>query len=237
MTNEDLYAPIREKYQILKESLESDNLQEIIKNALEVHSMVHPSIVSGRNEKTISDYVLDYMLKDNNKEKSTPRMNCGVDLDWAGTDSVPMCWQFWHTYRIEDLVSNILIANKNQIFNSEWKKKINSPITDTGNSLEADEVIAFGQMINVQALKEYMIEVSVNTRKIISSLTVDMLKQKPEKEQLDRILNEGGLTSDKRSVWLLDYWGGLTVEGMILTPLTDHHMMHLPPCLDYLPIL
>ena len=33
-------------------------------------------------------------------------------------------------------------------------------------------------------------------------------------------------------MWLLDHWGGLTVSGMILTPLTDHHMMHLPPCLD-----
>lgn len=82
-----------------------------------------------------------------------------------------------------------------------------------------------------------MIEVSKNTQRIITELTSDMLKKKPSAEQLERILNEGGVTSDKRSVWLLDYWGGLTVEGMILTPLTDHHMMHLPPCLDNLPIL
>lgn len=123
MINEDLYAPIREKYQVLKESLEKDDLQHIIKNAAEVHAMVHPSLFSGKDEKTISDYVFGYMLKDNNKEKLVPRMNCGVSLDWAGTDYVPMCWQFWHTYRIEDLVSNLLITNKKQIFNDEWKKK------------------------------------------------------------------------------------------------------------------
>ena len=29
---------------------------------------------------------------------------------------VPLCWQFWHTYRIEDLVSNILMADQDQIF-------------------------------------------------------------------------------------------------------------------------
>ena len=34
------------------------------------------------------------------------------------------------------------------------------------------------------------------------------------------------------------YFGGrLTRGGMILTPMTDHHMMHLPACLNNLPIL
>lgn len=66
---------------------------------------------------------------------------------------------------------------------------------------------------------------------------MDQLQQKPLEKQLDRIVDAGGLTLDKRSIWLLDYWGGLTVSEMILTPLTDHHMMHLPPCLDHLPIL
>lgn len=237
MRNEDLYAPIREKYQNLQNVLESNDLQHIIQLTLEVHSIVHPGSISGAGEKTISDYVLDYMLQNNNKEMLVPRMNCGIDLDWAGTDAVPMCWQFWHTYRIEDLVSNFLIANKNQIFNNEWQKRISSPIVDTGNALESAEAVSFGKMINVKALKEYIIEVSRNTREIIANLTIDQLKQKPSKEQLDSIINAGGLTSDKRSVWLLDYWGSLTVSGMILTPLTDHHMMHLPPCLDNLPIL
>ena len=51
-----------------------------------------------------------------------------------------------------------------------------------------------------------------------------------------RILEEGGVTTDFRSVWLLVFWGRLTRGGMILTPLTGHHMMHLPACLNHLPI-
>lgn len=237
MTKEDFYAPIREKYHNLKDILESRDLQHIIELTLEVHAMVHPRLASGLNEKTISDYVLDYMIQNNNKEMLVPRMNCEISLDWAGTDMVPICWQIWHTYRIEDLVSNFLIANKNQIFNKEWQKRIHSPITDTGNALESTEAIAFGKALNVKALYEYTVEVSRNTREIITNLTIEQLQQKPLKEQLDSIMNVGGLTSDKRSVWLLNYWGELTVSGMILTPLTDHHMMHLPPCLDYIPIL
>lgn len=237
MIKEDLYDPIREKYHNLKDVLKTRDLQHIIELTLEVHAMVHPRLVSDISKKTISDYVIDFMLTDNNKEMLVPRMDCEISLDWAGTDVVPMCWQVWHTYRIEDLVSNYLIANKSQIFNKEWQKRINSPIIDTGNAIESEEAISFGKMINVKALYEYIMEVSKNTREIIGNLTIEQLQQKPSKKQLDCIIDVGGLTSDKRSIWLLDYWGGLTVAGMILTPLTDHHMMHLPPCLEHLPIL
>lgn len=37
------------------------------------------------------------------------------------------------------LVSNILMSNQDQIFNSEWQRKIGASITDTGNALEFDE--------------------------------------------------------------------------------------------------
>ncbi len=164
-------------------------------------------------------------------------MDCDVDLDWAGTDKVPMCWHFWHTYRIEDLVTNILIADKPQIFNDEIQKKINSPITDTGNAMEFDEAIEFGKQLNVAALKDYIITVGKNTRTIIENLTLEQINSMVPEERVMQILRVGGVTADVRSVWLLVYWGRLTVGGMILTPLTDHHMMHLPPCLNHLPIL
>ena len=112
-----------------------------------------------------------------NQNALVPREDYDVDLHYAGTRTVPMCWQFWHTYRIEDLVSNILMADQEQI----------------------------------KSMVPY--------------------------ERVMRILEEGGVTTDFRSVWLLVYWGSLTMGGMILTPMTDHHMMHLPPCLNNLPIL
>ena len=150
---------------------------------------------------------------------------------------VPMCWQFWHTYRIEDLVSNLVMMNQNQIFNDEWQKKIGATITDTGNALELDEAVAFGKKINVQALRDYMITVGKNTRKILESLTLEQIQSMVPIDRLMRILREGGVTTDFRSVWLLIYWGQLNRGEMILTPMTDHHMMHLPPCIHHLPIL
>ncbi len=146
-------------------------------------------------------------------------------------------WQLWHTYRIEDLVSNILLADQNQIFNAEWQAKIGSPITDTGNALTFEEAAAFGRKLNAFALRDYMMAVGKNTRGILESLTLEEIRSMVPEEWVMRILEEGGVTTDFRSVWLLVFWGRLTRGGMILTPMTRHHMMHLPPCLNHLPIL
>lgn len=236
MTKEALFAPIRERYEELKLALKGNDIDKIRELALEVHAMVHPAEISGRAEKTIADYVLDYMRK-GNQNQLVPREDYDVDLHYAGTRTVPLCWQFWHTYRIEDLVSNILMANQNQIFDEAWQRKTGSSITDTGNALELDEAVAFGKTINVEALQEYMIAVGKNTRRILEKLTLEQINSMVPEKRVMRILEEGGVTTDFRSVWLLVFWGRLTMGGMILTPMTNHHMMHLPPCLNNLPIL
>lgn len=236
MTKKELYASIGAKYEELKKALEGTDLKRIRELTLEVHAMVHPAEVSGGYEKTIADFVLDYMLSGNQNEL-VPRENYDTDLHYAGTKTVPLCWQFWHTYRIEDLVSNILMMNQQQIFNEEWKRKIGTSITDTGNALEFDEAVTFGKGIKVEALREYMITVGKNTRCILENLTLEQIKSMVPEEWVMRILEEGGVTTDFRSVWLLVYWGRLTRGGMILTPMTNHHMMHLPACLNNLPIL
>ena len=223
---------IDKKYNELITALGGDDLEKIKELTLEVHALLHPAIISERSEKTLADYVLEYMLDAQNE--LVPRKNFDTDLHYDGTDTVPIVWQFWHTYRIEDLISNILMGNKEQIFNSDWQKRICASITDTGNALEFDAAVKFGKEINVAALREYMIAVGKNTRKIISELTLEQINSMVPEEWVLKILEVGGVTTDFRSVWLLVFWGRLTVGGMILTPITCHHAMHLFACLDKL---
>ena len=236
MNQNTQYKAFEKKYEELKVALSGDDLDQIRELTLEVHAMVHPAEVSGLSEKTISDYVLDHMLS-GNQNVLVPRQIWDTDLHYAGTDMVPLCWQFWHTYRIEDLVSNILMADQDQIFDETWQKKIGATITDTGNALEPDEVREFGEKIDVNALRDYMITVGKNTRTILEKLTLDEIKSMVPEEWVMRILEVGGVTTDFRSVWLLVFWGRLTRAGMILTPMTYHHMMHLPACIDHLSII
>lgn len=236
MTKETLIRSFEEKHKELKLALQGNDIEHIRKLTLDVHALVHPAEVSGRAEKTIADYVLDYMM-DGHQNDLVPRENWEEDLHYAGTNTVPMCWQFWHTYRIEDLVSNILMANQNQLFDEQWQNRIGANITDTGNALELDEAIVFAKDIHAEALREYMIAVGKNTRQILENLTLEQIKSMVPEEWVMRILEEGGVTTDFRSVWLLVFWGRLTRGEMILTPMTGHHMMHLPPCLNHLPIM
>ena len=109
---------------------------------------------------------------------------------------------------------------------------MNAPITDTGNALNEEEAIALGKALDLNALYEYMIAVGKNSRRVIEGLSLEEIRSMVPEEWVMRILEEGGVTTDFRSVWLLVFWGRLTRGGMILTPLTSHHMMHLPACLN-----
>ena len=228
-----MISSIDSKYDELKAALNGDDLGLIRELTLDLHAMVHPAEISGRAEKTIADFVLDYMMKGNQNE-FVKRETWDTDLKYAGSKTVPICWQFWHTYRIEDLVSNILMDNGSQIFNADWQKRIGSSITDTGNALEPDELASWAKAINVEELRNYMIKVGRNTRRILSNLSLEQIKSMVPEEWVMRILEEGGVTTDFRSVWLLVFWGRLTIGGMILTPMTAHHMMHLPTAVDWI---
>ena len=202
MDKDAMCSAINAKFEELKTALEGDNLKEIKELTLDLHAMVHPAEISGRDEKTIADYVLDYMMQGNHNE-FVQREPWDTDLKYAGSKTVPICWQFWHTYRIEDLVSNILMENSKQIFNEDWQKRIGSSITDTGNALEPDELEAWAKAINVEELKNYMIEVGKNTRRILSELSLEQIKSMVPEEWVMRILEEGGVTTDFRSGHLI----------------------------------
>ena len=236
MNKESLIRAIKEKDDELALAIGGNDIDRIRQAALDAHALVHPAEVSGRSEKTIADYVFEYMAE-GRQNVPVPRQDYDVDLKYAGTNIVPLCWHFWHTYRIEDLVSNILMANGNQVFGGEWKKEIGASITDTGNALEQDEAAAFGEKLRIEALRRYMIAVGKNTRRIMENLTLEQIQSKVPEEWVMRILEEGGVTTDFRSIWLLVFWGRLTVGGMLIIPMTDHHMMHLNPCVNSLPIL
>ncbi len=229
MTKDAMIADFYKRYEELKSALKSADIDRIREISLDVHAMVHPAEVSGRADKTIADYTLESMLS-GGQNKIVPRETCETDLHYAGTKQVPLCWQLWHTYRIEDLVSNILMANQNQVFTDGWQRKIGSTTSDTGNALEFDEAVAWGKGIDVYALREYMLAVGRNTREILRNLTLKQVRLMVPEERVMRILEVGGVTTDFRSVWLLVFWGRLTGGGMILTPITGHHMMHLPQC-------
>ena len=54
MDKEALVSVINAKYEELKKALEGDDLTKIRELTLDLHAMVHPAEISGREDKTIS---------------------------------------------------------------------------------------------------------------------------------------------------------------------------------------
>ncbi|WP_312648227.1 DinB family protein [Aminipila sp.] len=138
-----------------------------------------------------------------------------------------IAWCLWHITRIEDIVSNLLINQGSPIFDEQWKVALNINISDTGNAMKDSEMIAFSQQINKNELVKYSNTVGHQTQEIIRSLTAEKLKQRPTLESLERIVEHGGLIQHRNSIWLKDFWGKKTIAGLVLLPLTHHHVMHM----------
>lgn len=194
------------------------------KLALELHALTHLAEISGSSTPMYEDMLWEGL----------------GDKDFAvapTTKSFPVAWHIWHITRIEDLVGNILIADAPQIFDAAWAKRINTVVTDTGNAMDAEEARVFSERIVVSELKQYRIAVGRRTRETIGGLTAGDIRKKPCRQSLDRLLVEGGLTDQKQSFWLRDFWGKKTFGGLVLLPLTRHSLMHLEPIEDMKKIL
>jgi hypothetical protein len=181
-----------------------------------MHSLLHDKKVYKTAAETYYDNLWEGM-----KEES-----CKV-ISAKGTSIV---WNIWHITRIEDIISNIIMGNKEAIFNKEIQAKLNIKIKDTGNAMTYSEIEYFNNNINIKGLKEYRIKTGKSTRKIIEALEFSDIKRKTGKEQLEKIKQNGGVTDDPKSIWLLDFWGKKNILGLIMMPITRHQIVHLNDC-------
>ena len=186
-----------------------------IELALDIHAIPHTSKVSSCGVPTLCDDLLDGLTNED---------YCIM----PGEKFETIAWHLWHITRIEDLTGNLLIAEQAQIFSDEWMTRLNVTVRDTGNAMTDEQIIDLSERVDKQELINYRNAVGRQTRKILKSLTPNDLKRKPGAEYLARLVSEGGLVESKNSIWLKDFWGGYTVAGLILLPLTRHQMMHLP---------
>ena len=141
-------------------------------------------------------------------------------------------WNLWHIMRIEDLIVNILICEKESILNEKLKNELNISITDTGNSLTKEEIKKFAKNINIKKLKYYSDKISKNTINLIKRLKAEDVKRKINKINLEKIINGCGVTKD--NLWLIDYWGKKDIAGLLLMPLSRHIIIHLNQCYKYI---
>ena len=145
-----------------------------------------------------------------------------------GFHNKTIAYSIWHIFRIEDIVAHTLICDDQEVFFSgNYKERINSPIITTGNELVKQEIADFSAKLNLEELYSYAQEVKESTEKILESLSFDYLKKKIPAERKIELENLNVVSSDERAIWLIDYWCGKDIRGLIQMPFSRHWIMHV----------
>ena len=137
-----------------------------------------------------------------------------------------IAWILWHLARIEDAAMNVLVADREQVISQpDWARRLHSPIMDTGNSISPEEIKELSAEVGFEALRVYRSAVGQRTREVVFQLGAVDIKRKTPPQRLQRLLDEGAVLPKAQGI--LDYWGGLTVAGLLLMPPTRHCLAHL----------
>ena len=143
-----------------------------------------------------------------------------------------IAYYLYHLNRIEDAVSNVLIAGTEQLFFTEnFEKRLNAPVITTGNEIARDRLIEFSKELDIKQLKEYVIAVMANTNEIIKGMSFQTSKTKVTAERKTKVIKSNTVSTDESAFWLVDYWCNKTYAGLMLMPFSRHIMLHLDGCL------
>ena len=145
-----------------------------------------------------------------------------------GYHSKTLAYSIWHIFRIEDIVAHEMIAEDQQVlFGQGFLEAIQSPIMTTGNELSGDQIAAFSRQLNIQALYRYAREVMQSTDRILTALDYPGLKRKFGDGMVEKLKRTGCVSENESACWLIPYWCGKDVLGLIRMPFSRHWIMHI----------
>ncbi|MBQ3268449.1 MAG: phage head-tail adapter protein [Clostridia bacterium] len=145
-----------------------------------------------------------------------------------GYHSKTVAYSIWHVMRIEDIVVNTLIREKDEVlFAGDFLRRTGSPIITTGNELAGEAIAAFSRQLDIDALYDYAGAVREGSDGWLRSMHSDDLKRRFTDGDRDRIQALGVVSPDESACWLIDYWCGKDVAGLLKMPLSRHWIMHI----------
>ena len=148
-----------------------------------------------------------------------------------GYHSKTVAYSLWHIFRIEDIVAHTLINGDEQVFfKGGYQHRMNAPIVTTGNELKKQQIADFSAQLDLNALYAYLSEVKESTESILRGFSFEDLKRKVPDERKAALQALHVVSEDENAIWLIDYWCGKDVRGLIQMPFSRHWIMHIEAC-------
>ncbi len=164
-------------------------------------------------------------------ELSREEFNAIPFINADGYHSKTIAYSIWHIFRIEDIAAHTLIGSDSKeeqiFFAGNYRERIHSPIITTGNELVREQIADFSKQLNLKELYSYIYEVKESAEKIIKSLTYEDLKKKVTEDRKEYLKSLNVVSDDEKAVWLIDYWCGKDIRGLIQMPFSRHWIMHI----------
>ena len=145
-----------------------------------------------------------------------------------GYHSKTLVYSIWHIFRIEDIVAHAMILQDEQVlFREHWLERTKSPIITTGNELQGEQIAEFSKKLDVEAVYEYARAVMNSTNELLKNMEYKELKRKFTDADKEKLIVGKCVSTDENAFWLIDYWCGKDVKGLIKMPFSRHWIMHI----------
>lgn len=162
------------------------------------------------------------------KQLNREDFNAMPFINANGYHNKTIAYSIWHIFRIEDIVAHSLIAGDDQIFFSKnFNVSIGSSIITTGNELVNQQIADFSRALNLEQLYQYISDVKKSTERILKSLSFAELKHRIPEEKKNYLQSLNVVSTDENAIWLIDYWCGKDIKGLIQMPFSRHWIMHV----------
>lgn len=149
-----------------------------------------------------------------------------------GYHSKTIGYSIWHIFRIKDIVAHTLIADDEQVFFAgKYQQRIKSPIITTGNELIKEQISEFSRQLDMDELYAYVMDVKKSTESVVRCLSYDELKRKIPDDRKERPKSLNVVSTSEEAFWLVDYWCGKDIRGLIQIPFSRHWIMHIEACI------
>lgn len=143
-----------------------------------------------------------------------------------GYHSKTIAYSIWHVFRIEDIIAHSLIQNDSEVFET-YRDGIGAPIITTGNELVGQEIRSFSKKLDLDVLYDYAVAVKTSTDNLLNLLSYHDLSRKFGGADKTRLQRLEVVSTDGHACWLVDYWCGKDIRGLIQMPFSRHWIMHI----------
>lgn len=94
-----------------------------------------------------------------------------------------------------------------------------------------DQIGEFSKQLCIDELYQYITDVDKTTAEILKSLSFDDMKIKMTDKKKQYLQTLDVVSEDEKACWLINYWCGKDIRGLIQMPFSRHWIMHVEACL------